>query len=181
MPQPNPEPEFSRPLDITRVPPQGSVEAISAESQECDDLARRFGLPALHALSAELRVSRWRGEGLKIKGLFTLDMDQTCVVSLEVFRSTLSDEFEGYFLPAGTSAGANRAMIEEGDAEPFENGIIDMGEVVAEAVALALDPYPKKPGVAFSNVIADEERSPVDNGTESNPFAGLERLRKGRG
>ncbi|MGE4253197.1 MAG: DUF177 domain-containing protein [Parvibaculaceae bacterium] len=180
MPQPHLQPEFSRPLDVTRVPPQGSLETISAEPQECADLARRFGLPALHGLTAELRVSRWRGEGLKIKGRFIADLDQTCVVSLDMFRSTLSDGFEGYFLPAGTSAGANGALIEAGDAEPFENGIIDMGEVVAEAVALALDPYPKKPGVTFADVI-EGEAPEAGNEVERNPFAGLSRLRKGKG
>ncbi len=181
MPYQKPAPEFSRPLDVTRVPPQGSIERISAEPRECIDLAQRFGLPALHSLEAELRVSRWRGEGLKIKGRFTADIDQTCVVSLDTFRSLLADEFESYFLPAGNSAGTGSAVIEEGDAEPFENGIIDMGEAVAEAVALALDPYPKKPGVAFADVIEDEEAPGPGAGSERNPFAGLERFRKGKG
>jgi hypothetical protein len=180
MPQPNLQTEFSRPLDITRVPPRGSLETISAEPQECTDLARRFGLPALHSLSANLQVSRWRGEGLKIRGRFTADLDQTCVVSLETFRSTLTDEFESYFLPAG-AAGDGRAQIEEGDAEPFENGIIDMGEAVAEAVALVLDPYPKRPGVAFSDLIDEEEASGQDNVAETNPFADLVRLCEGKG
>lgn len=181
MPHHNHQFEFSRPLDVTRVPPQGSLEKISAEPQECADLARRFGLPALHSLEAELEVSRWRGEGLKIKGRFTADLDQTCVVSLDTFRSLLSDEFESYFLPAGTSADADIAVIEEADAEPIANGIIDMGEAVAEAVALALDPYPKKPGVSFTDVIEADGPSGTENKPEGHPFAALDQLRKGKG
>jgi hypothetical protein len=179
MPYHDPAPEFSRPLDVTRVPPQGSTEKISAEAQECADLARRFGLPALYGLEAELEVSRWRGEGLKIKGRFIADIDEVCVVSLDIFRSQLADDFENYFLPAGNSAGA--ALIEEGDAEPFENGIIDMGEVVAESVALALDPYPRKPGVTFADVIENEHASGPGKAEERHPFAGLGPLRKGKG
>jgi len=75
--------EFSRPLDITRVPMQGCTEKISADAEECAALAMRLGLPAIHDLAAELQISRWRGEGLKIKGRFTLDLEQTCVVSLD--------------------------------------------------------------------------------------------------
>lgn len=165
--------EFSRPLDITRVPAQGSTERISAEPAECEALAVRFGLPAIHRLAAELKVSRWRGEGLRIDGRFSVDLDQTCVVSLEVFRSTLTDTFESYFLPAGRMAGKDDAAIEEGDAEPFENGVIDMGEAVAEAVALALDPYPKKPGVSFADIV--DEPAPAK---EENPFARLGSLKK---
>ena len=176
----SPELEFSRPLDVTRVPPQGSLEKISAEPTECMALAKRFGLPDLHSLEAELRVSRWRGEGLKIKGRFAIELDQTCVVSLDTFRSVLTDEFETFFLPEGASAGANSALIEAGDAEPFANGIIDMGEVVAEAVALALDPYPKKPGVAFADVIEDENEGDAKASGQANPFAGLGRLKQGK-
>jgi uncharacterized metal-binding protein YceD (DUF177 family) len=171
--------EFSRPLDVTRVPPQGSTEKISAETKERAVLAVRFGLPAIHALTAELQVSRWRGEGLKIKGRFTLDLEQTCVVSLDIFRSTLTDTFESYFLPAKAAAGADEAAIEEGDAEPFENGIIDMGEVVAEAAALALDPYPRKPGITFADVV--DGGASRDEPVQSNPFAGLRRLKEGKG
>lgn len=181
MPYQSPELEFSRPLDVTRVPPQGSTERIEAEPPECAALAQRFGLPALHGLEAELKVSRWRGEGLKIKGSFTVDLDQTCVVSLDIFRSTLAGEFENYFLPAGSSAGTDRTAIAEGDAEPFEHGIVDMGEAVAEAVALALDPYPKKPGITFADVLEDKASSEAAEPSEASPFAGLERLRKGKG
>jgi uncharacterized metal-binding protein YceD (DUF177 family) len=173
---PTPPLEFSRPLDVTRVPLQGSTERISAEPAECAALAARFGLPAIHSLAAELKVSRWRGEGLKIEGRFSADLDQICVVSLEAFRSMLSDAFESYFLPAGRKGGKDEAAIEEGDAEPFENGVIDMGEAVAEAMALALDPYPKKPGISFDNIVED-----TDSSQEQNPFAGLSRLKKGKG
>jgi hypothetical protein len=178
MPHQSPAPEFSRPLDVTRVPPQGSLEKISAEPSERADLALRFGLPALHGLEAELEASRWRGDGLKIKGRFTADLDQICVVSLDVFRSLLSEEFESYFLPTGAS---DSAAIEESDAEPFANGIIDMGEVVAEAVALALGPYPRKPGVSFADVIEGDDTAGTANDPGGHPFAGLERLRKGNG
>jgi hypothetical protein len=151
--------EFSRPLDITRVPAQGCTEKISADAKECAALALRFELPAVHALAAELQISRWRGEGLKIKGRFTFDLEQTCVVSLDIFRSTLTDTFESYFLPVKKAAGADGIVIEESDAEPFENGIIDMGEAVAVAAALALDPYPKKPGVSFADIVDDKQDS----------------------
>lgn len=172
--------EFSRPLDVTRVPPQGCTETIAAEPKECEALAARFGLPAIHSLTAELKVSRWRGEGLKFKGHVKADIDQTCVVSLDVFRSLLDDRFESYFLPAGSMAGADEAAIEESDAEPFENGIIDMGEVVAEAMALALDPYPKKPGVDFTDRL-EPESAPSEGESSRNPFAGLSRLKEGKG
>ena len=36
------------------------------------------------------------------------------------------------------------------------NGVIDLGEMVAETLALDLDPYPRKPGVSFDEPAPDE-------------------------
>ena len=58
------------------------------------------------------------------------------------------------------------------------DGRIDLGALTAESLALALDPYPKKPGVEF-------EPPAVDGTSEGeSPFAVLSRLRErdgGRG
>jgi hypothetical protein len=46
-------------------------------------------------------------------------------------------------------------------------------------VALALDPYPRKPGITFADMIEDEHAS-AGKIEERNPFAGLGALRKGK-
>ena len=46
---------------------------------------------------------------------------------------------------------------DEDDADPIENGWIDLGEVVAETLALDLDPYPRKPGEAFAEHIEEDD------------------------
>ena len=120
------------------MPPQGSLERISAEPQECAELARRFGLPALHSLDAELKVSRWRGEGLKIKGRFTADLDQTCVVSLEIFRSRLADGYLNDPIVSLTIAEINSltlsisGMVSKTGAVKFTPGIT-ITEVIAQS------------------------------------------------
>ena len=163
------EPEFSRPLQVDRVPRLGSVEKLSAEPQELKALAKRMKIPALHALSAELRATPWRGGGLKVEGHLTADIEQVSVISLEAFRETVSLPVARYFLPAG----AVNDNDQEDDADPITNGWVDLGEAVAETLALDLDPYPRKPGEAFKeHVEADAELKP------ESPFAVLAR-RKG--
>ena len=83
-----PQPEFSRPLQVDRVPKAGSTEKIAAEPAELKALARRLKVPALHALSAELRATPWRGGGLKLEGHITADIEQVSVISVETFRET---------------------------------------------------------------------------------------------
>ncbi|MGH6874431.1 MAG: DUF177 domain-containing protein, partial [Aestuariivirgaceae bacterium] len=48
---------------------------------------------------------------------------------------------------------------------------IDLGELVAESLGLALDSYPRKPGVEFS-ATAFDEKTPAHS-----PFAALEPLK----
>ena len=53
--------------------------------------------------------------------------------------------------------------------EPIENGMIDLGRVATDALYLAIDPYPRKPGAVFEPVV--EAADPEDH-----PFAALKAL-----
>lgn len=171
MKQHSPAPEFSRPLKTDRVPRAGSVERISADPPEREALARRMKIPAVHALTAEIRATPWRGGGMKLEGHLTADLEQVSVISLETFRETVSIPISRYFLPPGAVV----ENEEEDDADPIEGGIIDLGEVVAETLALDLDPYPRKPGEAFAEYIEDDSAP----GEKPSPFAVLGRGKGG--
>ena len=133
-------------------------------------LAKRFRIPALHALSADIRATPWRGGGLKLEGHITADMEQVSVISLEPFRETVSVPLARYFLPHGAVVDNEQ----EDDADPIDNGWIDLGEVVAETLALDLDPYPRRPGEAFPGHTEEDG----ETGKAASPFAVLAR-RKG--
>jgi uncharacterized metal-binding protein YceD (DUF177 family) len=159
----DPKPELHRPLEVARVARLGSHEKISADDKECAALAKRFQVPKIHAVSAELKIQSWRGGGMKISGKAFIDLDQESVVSLETFRSNATIPVERYFLniPRGED---NES---EQDIDPIVNGIIDLGEVVAETIALELDPYPRMPGEAFEAIIEDD---PANDEKPPNPF-----------
>ena len=144
--------EFSRPLQVDRVPKLGSTEKLAAEPEELKALAKRLNIPALYALSAEIRATPWRGGGMKLEGHITADLEQRSVISLEPFRETVSVPLARYFLPQGAVVDNDQ----EDDADPIDNGWIDLGEVVAETLALDLDPYPRKSGEAFPGHVDDD-------------------------
>lgn len=155
--------EFSRSLKVDRVPKLGSMEKIAAEPSELKALAKRLDVPAIHSLSATVRATPWRGGGLKLEGELVADVEQVSVVSLEVFRSELRFPVLRYYLLRGG------AVSEEGDADPIIAGHIDIGETVAETLALELDPYPRMPGEAA--VIPAPMEEP--DGAPRSPFAAL--------
>jgi uncharacterized metal-binding protein YceD (DUF177 family) len=154
MKKPAAEPalELSRPLEVARVARLGSNEKISADATECQALARRFQVPKVHAVTAELKAKAWRGGGMKLSGEARIDLDQVSVVSLDTFRSQIRAPVERYFL----NTRADDALDPDLDIDPILNGVIDLGEVVAEAIALELDPYPRMAGETFEAIIEDD-------------------------
>ncbi len=161
-------PEFSRPLAVDRVPRGGCDEKIVADPQECKALAARLAVPAVHALSAELRATPWRGGGVKLEGKLVADIEQISVVSLEAFRQHVESPVLRYFMSAAAAA-----QDTDADIDPIKNGQVDLGEVVAETLALELDPYPRHPDEAFDEAVWTEAPSPA----KASPFAGLAQLK----
>ena len=123
--------EFSRPLQVDRVPNLGSRDRIAADGSELAALAIRLGIPQLFSLDAFLTSMPWRGGGLKITGPMTAEFEQVSVVSLESFRTKLEIDVVRYFLSPHKSASA----IEE-DVDIIHSGIVDLGEILAETLAL---------------------------------------------
>jgi uncharacterized metal-binding protein YceD (DUF177 family) len=158
-----PKLEFSRPLEVARVSKLGSHEKLSADAKECADLAKRLLIPAIYALTAELKAKPWRGGGLKITGELRADLEQESVVSLDVFRSKMVFPVERYFL----NVPPNADIESDEDIDPIEQGIVDLGEVVAETLALELDPYPRKPGESFQSA---EPEAVQEEPEKPNPF-----------
>jgi hypothetical protein len=92
-----------------------------------------------------LKAVPWRGGGLKITGTLKAEVDQVSVISLETFTSALEYSVERYFM---LPRGANPA--DDDDVDIIEHGIVDLGEILAETMALELDPYPRQEGEVFS-------------------------------
>ena len=158
--------EFFRPLQVDRVPALGSHERLAADEKECAALAKRFDLPRIHSLGGLLKVVPWRGGGLKITGTLNARVDQVSVISLETFTSDLEFAVERYFL----SPRAGNPSAEE-DVDIIENGSVDLGEILAESMALELDPNPRQEGEVFNDIEEHPESAKV------SPFTGLSKLK----
>jgi uncharacterized metal-binding protein YceD (DUF177 family) len=106
-------------------------------------LAARLGLLALHSLTAELRLRPESSGGIHVEGHLDASLEQACVVSLEPVAQRVHEAFTLRILPEG------EIPSEDPDAEDeveCENGMAELGEVVAQLLALALDPYPRLEG-----------------------------------
>lgn len=158
--------EFSRPVHLERVGPTGLEVTVTANNAECAALAQRMGLPALRALSCLFRLQPAPGGAVTAEGRLAAKVRQVCVVSLEEFEAELREDFTVRFVPAGSESESDDPELV--DEIPIAGPTIDLGEAAAEQLALALDPYPRKPGA-----ILDEKAQSAPE----NPFARLAALR----
>ncbi|ASG21886.1 YceD family protein [Nitrospirillum viridazoti] len=144
-------PEFSRPVIADKVSARESVEKITATPAERAALAKRLDLVTLDSLTALVRLRRIRGgQMVRVTGELEAEVVQSCVVTLEPLPAHVRDTFQALFAPAhlvpkDEDELDNLGLDDEADPpEPIENGRIDIGELVAQHLSLALDPYPRK-------------------------------------
>ena len=177
----SPPVEFSRPFDTEGLAGTPAVRRIEAKPEERTALARRLGLVDLAALGAELTLTRLAGGFVRVEGRLSATVTQTCVVTLDPFEATVGEDFTAVFAPPDRMPEGDVLVDPEADVpEPLDGTRIDLGELVAQHLSLALDPYPKAPGVAFDGASAgeDEGGGSADPTSEParNPFAALAKL-----
>ncbi|PWR23720.1 YceD family protein [Zavarzinia compransoris] len=175
-------PEFSRPLKAESVHVRGRTEKLSASAAERAALAARFGIPAIDSLVAEIELRPHRRDGLALSGRLVADVVQECVVSLEPVPQHIEAAFERIYEPGAEDPEDSFSVADlfdpdaEDPPEPLIDGIVDLGEVVAEELALSLDPYPRAPGAEIpAEYRADPEEAAAEPPAQEThrPFAVL--------
>ena len=177
-------PVLSRPVLAVSIPDDGTHMQVEATPAERLALARTNDLVALHRLSGAFDLKpQKRGGGIVVQGSVSATVVQTCTVSLDEFESEIREEVDLVFMPperAAAWAEANKArtkaesepgLADEDPPDLIIEGRIDLGVVTAEYLSLGIDPYPRKPGVAFEAPAGDADKDP-------SPFAALAKLRK---
>lgn len=160
--------------DLARGPVSLRLEPDDATRKA---LAKTMGLVSLPALIADLKVKAWL-DGAEITGRLDGTVEQVCGVSLDRFEQPLASEFELRVVPAGspnapTESGAGEIELDLDAPDPpdvLEGDVIDLAALVAEQLALAVDPFPRKPGATFDY---------VPDTVEESPFAVLRKLKGG--
>jgi uncharacterized metal-binding protein YceD (DUF177 family) len=170
-------PEFSRPLRLDAVGGQPREMKLAAEPGERAALVRRFGLLALDRLEAEVTVVR-RDDEIALHGTLSAEVSQACVASGAPVPVALIVPFDILFRPQPAPGGADEEVeLGEGELDIvfYEGGEIDLGEAVAETLALNLDPYPRAPEAEAVLRAAGVAREGEEE--KESPFAALAGLK----
>lgn len=176
--------ELERVIDLDRLGASGAALEIVASDSERAALAKRFGFLDLPSFSARVTIDRRVGGQVVVEGRLRGKIVQACILTLDPATQALDETFRVVFkdgLAEETDPESGEALVNaQTDApEPLEGNLLDVGEIVAEHLSLAADPYPRRPGVKLDDVLPKPRSSSrMGRGEQRrHPFAGLAALR----
>ena len=182
--------EIEKIVDLDRVGSRGVALEISPSESERTALAKRFGFLGLPVFSARVMVDRRIGEQVVVEGRMRGKIVQACILTLDPVTQDLDETFRLVFqanLHEDRDPESGEALISaHSDApEPLTDPHLDVGEIVAEQLSLAAEPYPRRPGVKLEDVLPKSRggASSAKGEQRRHPFADLAALRDkpGRG
>jgi uncharacterized metal-binding protein YceD (DUF177 family) len=165
------------PILVAQIPDTGLHRDMEADPAVRAAIADVGGLREVRSAKASLDVTPMSGGRFHVAGHVRARIGQNCVVTLEDIESDIDEPIDLIFAPP-EQIPEMAALVDEAaesdeevpdPPEPIENGMIDLGRVATDALYLAVDPYPRKPGAVFEPLV--EAADPEDH-----PFAALKAL-----
>ena len=169
---------LERYYDLSNTPVAGYELDIVAGAEELRALARWAGVDDIPVLKAHISVRPQSKTRFVEEVRLDADVVQSCVVTLQPVRTHIAREFTRvlHLLPglqrfADEGGSVSAAAIGEDPPDEIDGPDYDLGTPLREELALAIDPYPRAPGVAFE--------PPGDQDQPESPFAVLGKLKRG--
>lgn len=177
----NTAPEFSVEINLDSIGEDPREFDLEADREQKAALARRFGLVSIDSLEAHLTAT-WLKTGriLSISGRVSATVTQSCVITLDPVPATVAEDIDIVF---ARDSADTADIIDPSEVEPLDGETLDLGEVAAEEMSLALDPYPRHPDIdpaalelgPGARLVSEEEASEAPK--KANPFEILAELK----
>lgn len=145
------------------------VEPDPDASQRMADV---YHCTSIENLKADLTIKPWRKAGARVVGTLTAELIRECSVTLESFKQDFREEIDQTFEPASSRPRRAKDINDDGEIEieletldppdVMLDGVIDLGALVCEQLALNIDPFSRKPGAVF----AETEKEVLDDASE---------------
>ncbi len=163
--------EFSRPVECARM--GDGTRHLVADENERAALATRFGLVSVGRLEADITLDA-EGETVTATGTLRADFVQSCAVSGDDLPVSVAEPLTFRFVPAGTYRPDEEVELDAEDCDEIEyaGGTFDLGEAIAQSLALAIDPYATGPTAEQAR-----QKAGLLGEEQAGPFAALAALK----
>lgn len=162
-----------KPTRFSLVPNESVVAAIQTE----------LGLVGLKKLRFEGKLSPTGKTDWALDAALGATVTQACVVTLAPVNTRLDGPASRHFIADHSEFASEPNDDEEIEMDPDETreplgGIIDIGEIMVESLALALPLYPRTDGAALDSAQFTAPGTTPMQDEDARPFAGLANLLK---
>ena len=157
---------------------KGTEFRIEPEAGTRAALAEELGISAVKKLRFEGVLKPEGKRDWRLDARLGATVVQPCGVTLAPVTTRIEEDVERRFLanPPPEPEGGETEMPEDDAIETLPE-IIDLEAVMAEALALALPPYPRAEGVAFEDARFTEPGAEAMTDDDVKPFASLKALK----
>lgn len=169
-------PRFERIYNLASLGRAGDEVRVSAPGEELVRIARWAKVRSLASFEATVELRMLSPERFRYDALLKCEIVQDCVVTLEPVRTVIERKIHRE-LHLTDSKKFDPEVVVDANAEDddvreeIQSPRYDLAAPLLEELALAIDPYPRAPGVAFAPPDAPEVRP-------ESPFAVLKKLKK---
>ena len=166
---------FSHIYDLSDLSDAGAELTLAPSAEQRARLAEWAGVEAIEQFEAQVTLRRRSPNRFAYDATLNADVAQSCVVTLEPVLSHMQLKVSRALhltkLPRSVAQHELAPGADEGPEE-IHDPHYDIAAPVLEEFVLAIDPYPRAPGVVFE--------SPADEAPRESPFAVLKPLKTGR-
>ena len=155
-------------IDVETLPFSGPISCvIFCSAEERAVLTSRFGFAGLALLTATMNIKRAGPVHWDVTGSLTAEVTQLCGVTGDLVPESVDFQIEERY-GLDHDEGVDVEFSLDG-AEPLVDGAIDLGEIVAQSLAIAVDPWPRSARAPQNFQAGDGEKE--------HPLAGLAALK----
>lgn len=173
MTSPGIAPEYRHMIDIRQITDEPLLLEPDAAARR--RLAGRFGITGIPAMQARVLLVRDK-DRITATGQLTADIVQACRVSAEDFPVRIDEPIHLRFIPPGGEIAPDAEIeltAQDCDEIVYEDTSFDLGEAIAQTLALAIDPFAEGP-----NADAFRAEHGLGEDNRAGPFAALAALKQ---
>lgn len=170
---------FTHPVRVADLPTGRPTSfELAPDQAQCNAIAEDLGIPGLRKLRFSGTMAPLGKHDWQMTAKLGATVTQDCVVTLEPVTTRIDDTVERQWLRhlSAPAAGEEVEMTEDDRIEQLTD-VIDLGQVMTEALALTLPLYPRVDGAELpASIFAEPGVKPMTD-DDAKPFAGLSGLR----
>ncbi|MDK3073099.1 DUF177 domain-containing protein [Sedimentitalea sp. JM2-8] len=140
-------------------------------------IADDLGLSGLRKLRFTGEIAAQGSKDWLLTGRLGATVVQPCIVTLDPVTSRIDTDVRRLYLAEMPEIDAEEIEMPEDDTLERLGSFIDPGEVMVEALSLALPLYPRKDGAGLDESVFAEPGVQPMRDEDARPFAGLASLR----